>query len=132
MAHQSIPSVPIPPPSPWEFVGPFSFCFFSFCPTVELGVHTKTPRRGLKIRSKCPTQVQHQNCIFEQDKLQIPYIWEICNNLIKLAQEALYTNHSQLLVEITAKKIIDLINLNDRRINQNFNNSCPFLNLEDG
>ena len=27
MAHQSIPSVPIPPPSPWEFVGPFSFCF---------------------------------------------------------------------------------------------------------
>ena len=44
----------------------FIILFWKSCTTVGPGVHTctKTPRWGLKIRCKCHTPGQHQNCIF--------------------------------------------------------------------
>ena len=60
---QSIPSVPIPPCISRAFV--ILFWKSCKCPTVGLGVHTKTPRWGFKIGCKCPTPGQHQNSIFQ-------------------------------------------------------------------
>ena len=48
---------------PWAFV--ILFLKSRKCPKVRQGIHTKTPRWGLKIGCKCPTPGQHQNCIFQ-------------------------------------------------------------------
>ena len=71
-AHTS-PSPPLPPPNSLQaFVGHLSFCFGKAANAprwVGPGVHTftKTPRwASVKIRCKCPTPGQHQNCIFQQ------------------------------------------------------------------
>ena len=88
-AHSSTP----PPP---DICLVFVILFWKIC---------KYPTMGLKMGYKCPTPGQHQNCIsslFSISKLQIPYLWEICNNLIK-RHEAPYANHPQLPVIIVAK-----------------------------
>ena len=70
-AHTSL-SPPPPPATPYRHLSGIKYAFIILvwksckCSTVGPGVHTltKTPRWGLKIRCKCPTPGQHQNCIF--------------------------------------------------------------------
>ena len=53
-----------------------------FCPHPLSGIEkaANAPQWGLKIGYV--------------NKLQIPYLWEVCNNLIKLEREAPYANRS--------------------------------------
>ena len=95
MAHQSIPSVPIPPP-PGNLSGLFHFVLEKLQMSHSgAGCSYKNPTVGLKNKVQMPYPAGSTPKLhFPVDKLQIPYLWEICNNLIKLAQDALYTNHS--------------------------------------
>ena len=78
---QSIPSVPIPfPPTPPGIC--LTFVFFFKCPMVG-------PKNRVQMLYLGTTPKLH----FPVKKLQIPYLWETHNNLIKLAHEAPYTNH---------------------------------------
>ena len=65
------------------FVGHLSFCFGKAANAPRSGqMFIEKPTVGLKDRVQIPKiPGQHQNCIFQ---LQIPYLWEICNILIKL------------------------------------------------
>ena len=77
---QSIPSVPIPfPPTPPGIC--LTFVFFFKCPMVG-------PKNRVQMLYLGTTPKLH----FPVKKLQIPYLWETYNNLIKLAHEAPYTN----------------------------------------
>ena len=81
------------------------------CPTVGPGVKIKNPTMGLKNR----VQMYHPGTSgtsgttpklhFPVDKLQIPDLWEICNNLVNFVREASYTNQSKPLVIIIAKNV---------------------------
>ena len=68
---------------------------------------------------------------FPVNKLQIPYLSEICNNLIRRAREANTLRKSLLAASYNycKKEHIDLINFNGRTINWNFTNT--FLIFED-
>ena len=79
---QSIPSVPIPPPPP-------GICHFVVekpqCPTVGRLVYAKTPWWGFKKVCKCPNLLKTTPKLhFPVSELQVPYLQEICNNLIKM------------------------------------------------
>ena len=85
---QSIPSVPFPP-------GHLSFCF---------GKAANAPRWGRAFIQKphCgalnTVQIPHPGTTlkfhFSVNTLQIPNLWEIFNNLIKIVREAPYANRS--------------------------------------
>ena len=78
---QSIPNVLI---LPWAFVGHLSFCFrnAAIMPHSGAGRSYKNPRRGLKFGCKHHPGTTPKLC-FAVNKLQIPNLWEISNNLIK-------------------------------------------------
>ena len=50
---------------------------------------------GLKNRVQMLHPGRHQILYFPLNKLQIPYLWEISNNLIKLVREAPHENRSR-------------------------------------
>ena len=58
-------------------------------------------------------------CHFSLEKLQIPYLSEICNNLIRLTHEASTLRKLLLAASYNhcKKEHIDLINLNGKAIN---------------
>ena len=87
---QSIPSVLIPP----------GICHFSL--------------EKLQMPHGASTKITLQQC-----KLQIPYLSEICNNLIRLEHEASTLRKLLLAASYNhcKKEHIDLINLNGKAIN---------------
>ena len=97
---------------PWAFV--ILFWKSCKCPTVGQGLHTKTHTVGLENRVQMSHPGTTPKLYFPVNKLQIPYLWEISNNLIK-AREAPYANRSCSLVIIIAKKITSnwLISMTD-------------------
>ena len=89
MAHQSIPSVPITPPPPP--LGNLSGLFHFVLEKLQMshsgaGCSYKNPTVGLKSKVQMPYPGSTPKLHFPVDELQMPYIWEICNNLIELVQ----------------------------------------------
>ena len=81
---QSIPSVPIPfPPTPPGICLTFVILFWKSC---------KCSMVGPKSRVQMPYRGTTPKLHFPVKKLQIPYLWETYNDLIKLAHEAPYAN----------------------------------------
>ena len=71
-----------PPPPP-------GICHFVVekpqCPTVGRLVYAKTPWWGFKKVCKCPNLLKTTPKLhFPVSELQVPYLQEICNNLIKM------------------------------------------------
>ena len=115
---QSIPSVPFPPPTGiCHFVLENWSCKY---PMVGPGGSYKNSTVGLNNWVQLPHPETTPKLHFPVNKLQIPYLRKICNNLIKLAREAPYDWRKPLLAacyNYCKKDHIDLINLNDRTLN---------------
>ena len=80
---QSIPSVPFPP------TGHLSFCFGKAANAPSWGrAFIQKPHDGALNRVQMPHPGTTPKFHFSVNKLQIPNLWEICNNLIKFAREA--------------------------------------------
>ena len=77
---QACPSPPPPPPGICHFV-----VEKPQCPTVGRLVYAKTPWWGFKKVCKCPNLLKTTPKLhFPVSELQVPYLQEICNNLIKM------------------------------------------------
>ena len=99
---QSIPSVPI---RQGHLSGICHFVLEKLqMPHGGAGPSYKKPTVGLENRVQMSHPGTTPKLYFPVNKLQIPYLWEISNNLIK-AREAPYANRSCSLVIIIAKKI---------------------------
>ena len=102
---QSIPSVPILP-------GHLSFCFGQVKNAPRWGrafIQKPRPTVGLKNRVQMPQPRTTPKLYFPVNKLQIPYLWEIPNNMIKTSEAPYAMQIAPLpLVVIIPKKITSI------------------------
>ena len=75
----------------------------------QAGHSYKNPTMGLKNRVQMPHPGTTPNLYFPVNKLQIPYLWDISNNLFK-TREAPYANCSATSYNYSKKDDIDLFN----------------------